>query len=185
VRVRSTLTAVGAAALLAACGGGGEDPAPPAPVPAGFVAVQGKHYSFARPRDWVPIEVEPEKGKEVLGFQQPGAPAGGLPAQVGLGVNPRYAGELDQAVRLAKDESRIVYPEYRITAERRVEMKGAKAYRIDAEYASFTEVPVKVRTVDLLVRTSAGVQLNFFVRSRAADFERLGLARILDTFRAR
>ena len=171
-----------ALALLAA-GCGGDDDAPP-PVPQGFVVEQGREWTFARPRDWSPIEAEPTPGKELLGFQSGLGPAG-LPAQVGLGTNPRYGNELGQAVQLAKEQSEIKYPGYEVLDERELELAGADAYRIDAEYDSFDDEPVRVRTTDLLVKTAGGTQMNFFVRAAADDFERLGLERVVSTFRVR
>ena len=171
-----------ALALLAA-GCGGDDDAPP-PVPQGFVVEQGREWTFARPRDWSPIEAEPTPGKELLGFQSGLGPAG-LPAQVGLGLNPNYPDELTQAVQLAKEQSQITYPGYKVLREREVELDGADAYRIDAQYDSFQEDSVPVRTVDLLVQTPDSTQMNFFVRAAASDFERLGLERIVATFRVR
>jgi hypothetical protein len=171
------------ALLAAGCGGGGDDDAPP-PVPQGFVQEQGREWAFARPREWSPIEAAPEAGKELLGFQSTLGPAG-LPAQVGLGTNPRYTDGLGQAVQLAKEQSEIKYPRYEVLDEREVDLPGADAYRIDAQYESYQEDPVPVRTVDLLVQTSRGTQMNFFVRASADDFERLDLERVVSTFRVR
>jgi hypothetical protein len=184
-RVMTRRLAVFCAALaivVPGCGGGG-DGAPP-PVPDGFVREQGREWTFARPRDWTAIEAKPTPGKELLGFQSALGPAG-LPAQVGLGMAPEYPNELAQAVQLAKEQSEIAYPGYKVLREREVELAGADAYRIDAEYRSFQDEPVPVRTVDLLVQTPEKVQMNFFVRAAAADFERLDLERIVETFRVR
>lgn len=177
---------IGAAmALLTACGGGGDKPAAkPAAEPAGFETASGERWSFARPRGWEPIPVQPDEGEELVGFQS-GAGENGLQSQVGIGVKAGYRDALASAVRLAKDESRIVYPGYEVTGERTVQLAGAKAHRIDARYDSFQDEPVEVRTADLLVQTPDGLQINLFVRGPAADFERLGLERILDTFRVR
>ena len=172
--------------LLASCGGGGgPSPRPTPPVPQGFVAATGRHYAFVRPRDWRPIQADAgAPGKVLVGFESSPGPSG-LPSQVGIGIDPRYPHELRDAVRLAKDESRIVYPGYRITAEKTFPLDGAQALRIDAEYASFQDEPRPVRTVDVLAQTPEGVQLNFFVRGPAEDFDRLGLTSILDSFRIR
>jgi hypothetical protein len=176
--------ALAALALLAAACGGGEDDAPP-PTPQGFVREQGVEWTFARPRDWSPIEVTQQSaGKQLLGFQSELGPSG-LPAQVGLGLNPRYPNALGDAVQLAKETSEIKYPGYKVLDERKLDLPGADAYRIDAEYRSFQENPVAIRTVDLLVQTSKGTQMNFFVRASAADFERLDLDRVVETFRVR
>ena len=169
------------AVLAPACGG---DEQSPPPVPDGFVREQGRAWTFARPREWSQIEARETPGKELLGFQSGLGPAG-LPAQVGLGLNPNYPNELGQAVQLAKEQSQITYPGYKVLREREVELDGADAYRIDAQYDSFQEDPVPVRTVDLLVQTPDSTQMNFFVRAAATDFERLGLERIVETFRVR
>jgi hypothetical protein len=170
------------AILVSACGGGDEPPPPP--VPEGFVREQGRAWTFARPREWSPIEARETPGKELLGFQS-GLGPDGLPAQVGLGLNPNYPNELTQAVQLAKEQSQITYPGYKVLREREVELDGADAYRIDAQYDSFQEDSVPVRTVDLLVQTPDATQMNFFVRAAASDFERLDLERIVTTFRVR
>jgi hypothetical protein len=177
--------ALAALAILApGCGGGGGDDDPPPPVPDGFVREQGREWTFARPRDWSAVEANPTPGKELLGFESAVGPDG-LPAQVGLGLNPDYPNELSQAVQLAKEQSDITYPGYKVLREREVELAGADAYRIDAEYRSFQDDPVTVRTVDLLVQTPDDVQMNFFVRAAATDFDRLELERIVQTFRVR
>ena len=170
---------------LTACGGGEPErraPAPVGPPPAGFVTVQDPLYAYAHPAGWTRVT---GRSKGLEGFQSaPGTSA--LPSQVGLGVNRRYPNTLRDAVRLAKDESRIVYPRYRILSERPVPLPGgARAWRIEAEYASFQEKPVTVRTVDLLVQTPDKVQMNFFVRAPLADFERERLGEVLDSFQLR
>ncbi|HEX8102792.1 MAG TPA: hypothetical protein VF533_09280 [Solirubrobacteraceae bacterium] len=175
---------IGAVIALAGCGGDGRAAREPAKAPAGFATAAGDRWSFAYPRDWQRIDVEAERGEEIAGFQSPPG-ANGLASQVGIGVKDGARDELAVAVRLAKDQSRIVYPGYEILAERAVDVGGAEAHRIDARYDSFQDEPAEVRTADLLVRTPDGLQLNLFVRGPAADFDRLGLARILDTLRVR
>jgi len=171
---------------LTACGGD-ESPErrPPAPVvapPAGFVTVQDPLYAYAHPVGWTRVT---GRSKGLAGYQSPPG-ANRLPSQVGLGVNRRYPNTLRDAVRLAKDESRIVYPRYRIRSERPVVLpRGARGWRIEAEYASFQDKPVTVRTVDLLVQTPEKVQMNFFVRAPLADFERERLDEVLDSFQLR
>jgi hypothetical protein len=175
--------ALGSIAALAAACGGDDAPAPP-PTPSGFVREEGRQWTFARPRDWSAIGAAAAPGKELVGFESAPGPAG-LPAQVGLGIAPDYPNELSQAVQLAKEQSEITYPGYEVLEEREIELAGADAYRIDAEYRSFQDEPVPVRTVDLLIQTKDAVQMNFFVRAAASDFERLGLERIVETFRLR
>jgi hypothetical protein len=172
----------GIAALAASCGG--EDPPAPPPTPSGFVREEGREWTFARPSDWSAVTTAETPGKELIGFESALGPAG-LPAQVGLGVNPDYPNRLSQAVQLAKEQSEITYPGYKVVEEREIELAGAEAYRIDAEYRSFQDEPVPVRTVDLLIQTEDAVQMNFFVRAAATDFDRLGLERIVETFRLR
>jgi len=180
----SICAGLAALAILApGCGGGGDDEAPP-PVPEGFAREQGREWTFARPRDWSPIEAKQTTGKTLLGFQS-GLGPDGLPAQVGLGIAPDFPNELGQAVQLSKEQSEITYPGYKVLREREVEIAGGDAYRIDAEYRSFQDEPVPVRTVDLLVQTPGKVQMNFFVRAAATDFERLDLERIVETFSVR
>jgi hypothetical protein len=181
VMTRRVAAILGLALLVPACGGGDEPPKPP-PVPTGFVREEGREWTFARPSDWAKLQTKPAAGKQLVGFESAAGPTG-LPAQVGLGIGHDFPNELAQAVQLAKEQSKITYPDYRVLREHRIELPGADAYRIDAEYSSFQDEPVPVRTVDLLVQTPGDVQMNFFVRAAATDFERLDLERIVRSFR--
>jgi hypothetical protein len=160
------------AAALAGCGA-----AAPSPPPRGFVNASGGHFSFARPAGWRPIEMR-DRGS--VGFQSvPGAH--GIPTQVGLGFAEDYPNSLEAAVDFAKGESRIVYPDYEVVAERWLKVPGARAYRIDSTYSSFASSPTVVRNVDLYVQTEDGVQLNLFVRGPAEDWDEARVRTIVDS----
>lgn len=184
-RLPAALAALAAGLALPACGGDDRPaPRPVAAPPAGFASAQGERWAFAYPRGWSRITRPDGRPTRITGFQDTSLSAR-LPVQAGVGVNADYRNELADAVRLAKDESRIAYPGYRVLDERRVKLPGARAYRIDAVYESFSEEPVSIRTTDLLVQTDDGVQMNFFVRGPEAEFERAGLAQIVRTFQVR
>jgi len=165
-----------ALAAAAGCGGGS---GPVAPL-RGFVAVTGAHYSFARPAQWRAIDMREQGGAEAVGWQSaPGAH--GIPMQVGLGLAEDYPNSLEAAVDLVKGESRIVYPGYRITDERFINVEGARAYRIDSTYESFSEQPSTVRDVDLYIQTGDRVQLNLFVRGPAEDWDETRVQTMIDS----
>jgi hypothetical protein len=165
---------------LAGCGGSAT-PAPPPEVPAGFARYDGQGVSFDRPSAWT--REEPEPGQ--VGFYgEPGE--GGLPPQVAIGDAPAR-NELDDVVRLHKDTQKIRFPSYRVTQEEAVKLPGATAaHLIDAEYTmAKPRSKVLVREVNLLVLTDDGRQLDFFVRSPAADYAGAKLGTVFDSFRLR
>src|SRR3954468_7582189 len=152
MRQRRALAAIAlvTGALVSGCGGGAE-PAPP--VPPGFVAVEGTHYSFVRPSGWSAAAVDKQPpGKQAVAFES-ALGAHGLPTQVGIGAAEDYPNTLQGAVEFAKDESKIVYPGFRVTDERSFALAGATAVRVDSVYASFAPAPSTVRGVDLYIRT--------------------------------
>jgi len=76
--------------------------------------------------------------------------------QVGLGLAEDYPNSLEAAVDLVKGESRIVYPGYRITDERFID-------------------------VDLYIQTGDRVQLNLFVRGPAEDWDETRVQTMIDS----
>lgn len=186
---RLAIAALGSLAL-AGCGGGGgdEEASRPLPVepPAGWTAVQGAGFAFARPAAFAPLPGRPRpEGEQLLGFERP-APPSGLPSQVGVGVEEDVADPLSAAVRLALEESRIAYPGHRVLRRSTPRVPGGgRAVRVDAEYEAFTEDRRRVRTVDLWVQTKGGRRLNLFARGPAADFDALGLDELPRTLRLR
>jgi hypothetical protein len=167
--------------LLALAGCGGATSAPPPQTPAGFARYDGQGVTFDRPSAWT--REEPEPGQ--VGFY--GTPGeGGLPPQVAIGGAPAR-NDLGDVVKLHKDMQRIRFPSYRVTREQPVKLPGAAAaHLIDAEYTMAKPgSKVLVREVNLLVLTDDGRQLDFFVRSPAADYEGAQLATVFDSFRLR
>jgi hypothetical protein len=184
MRQRRALTAflcvVGS--LAGGCGGGAE---PPVPVPPGFVAVEGTHFSFVRPSGWSAVAVDEQPpGKQAVAFES-ALGAHGLPTQVGVGAAEDYPNSLRGAVAFAKGESKVVYPGFRVTGERSFGLAGAEAVRVDSVYASFAPVPSTVRGVDLYVQTASGVQLNLFVRGPEEDWDEAKVTRMIDSLRVR
>jgi hypothetical protein len=172
-------------ALVAGCGGGKAAPPEPVPAPPGFEAVEGTHYSFVRPAGWSEVRMEAQPaGKQAVAFESASG-AHGLPTQVGAGTAEDYPDSLSGAVSFAKDESRVVYPGFRVTAERAFSIEGAEGYRVDSVYDSFAPTPSTVQGVDLYVQTDEGVQLNFFIRGPAEDWDEAQVTRMIDSLRVR
>ena len=188
---RRRLVPAGLAALLlasglAGCGDGAPEPRrlAPADLPAGWAPVQGEDFAFARPPGFAPLpRRDRPEGELLLGFERPGASTGGLPSQVGIGVQDETSEPLAQAVRLAQEESRIAYPGYRVLRRSTPAVAGGRAVRIDAEYEAFTEARERVRTVGLWVQTASGRRVNLFARGPAEDFSAQGLDAIARTLR--
>jgi|tagenome__1003787_1003787.scaffolds.fasta_scaffold20058898_3 hypothetical protein len=54
-------------ALASGCGGAAKSPPP---VPSGFLAVKGTHYSFVRPSGWSAVAVDEQPpGKQAVAFE--------------------------------------------------------------------------------------------------------------------
>jgi hypothetical protein len=174
-----------ALALGAGCGGG--EAAPPAAVPEGFRELRGADWTLAHPAGW---SVSPRRAgsgggtvSEVLG--PPGS--AGLPPQVVVGRSQRAPGDLDAAALELKTDNRVRRSRWTVLSEQPVEIAGARAARlIEARYLEVAgESTEPVRTVDLLVRTPEGAQLDLLVRAPEDDFDRSGLRTVLQTFRVR
>jgi hypothetical protein len=170
--------ALGLLAALAGCGG--SKPAPRTEPPAGFARYDRAGISFDRPATWT--QDEPTPGLTEF-YGTPGQ--GGLPPQVAVG-GETARNDLDDIVTLHKDMQKIRYPSYRVTEDRAVSLAGAAgAHKVDAEYSVHKpgSGPILLREVNLLVLTEDGRQLDFFVRSPAADFAGAKLDAIFDSFR--
>jgi hypothetical protein len=169
---------LGLLAALAGCGGA--KPAPRSEPPAGFARYDRAGVSFDHPAAWT--QDEPTPGLTEF-YGTPGE--GGLPPQVAVGVETAR-NDLDDVVTLHKDMQQIRYPSYRVTRDQAVPLAGAAgAHWVDAEYSVHKpgSEPILLREVNLLVLTEDGRQLDFFVRSPAADFDGAKLPAIFESFR--
>jgi hypothetical protein len=167
-------------AALAITGCGGATAGPPPQPPAGFARHEAAGISFDRPAAWT--YDEPQPGLTEF-YGAPGR--GGLPPQVAVGAAPAR-NELADVVRLHKDMQKIRHPSYVVTEDRAVALPGAAAaQRIDARYEvrKGDAEPILLRELNLLVVTEDGRQLDFFVRSPAADFDAARLGAIFASFR--
>jgi hypothetical protein len=173
------------AALGAGCGGSDDSAAPP--VPEGYRELRGPDWTLAHPAGWSVEAARRGSGggsvREVLGT--PGST--GLPPQVVVGRSQQAAGDLEAAALELKTDNRVRRSRWTVLSEKPVEVAGARAARmIEARYLEVAGAgTAPVRTVDLLVRTPDGAQLDVLVRAPEADFDRSGLRKVLETFRVR
>jgi hypothetical protein len=164
------LTVLGLAALIAGCGGSER-----VTVPDGFKELDGPTYTFAHPAGWQGITAE-----DTLGAQGPKG-TGGLAPQAAVASNEGPGVGIDLIVDGFKADQMTRRGNWKIVREEPVEVEGARDARlIEARYDEGT---TPVRTIDLFALTEEGMLYDFVVRAPAADFERLRLPEIIDTFR--
>jgi len=153
-------------------------------VPPGFSVYRGEGFSFAHPRRWAASR-EPQQNGDVLIEVAGPTGAGGFGPQVANGYGPASA-SFNEIVELHKTSSQAVHSDYRVLNESRSAIDGARdAWVIEAEYllAQPGGPPTRIRTINLLVLTEGGTQMNFFVRSPLSDFEASQLQRVFASFR--
>jgi hypothetical protein len=188
---RTYLVAILAASLtIAGCGGGDDDDEKrpktvTAPVPEGFALKRGPDYAFSYPSSW---EVQAERREPRGAIQSVLGPAGagGLPPQIAVGRTPDDKGSFDMALRTWKADNQARRARFKILSERPVRLDGAADARlIEAQYLQATpeKTTETVRTIDLLVRTESGTQLDLLVRAPASDFEGTRLRDVVESFR--
>jgi hypothetical protein len=185
--------ALAISAALAACGGGsdeddgkGDRATVKAPaVPSGFALRRGPDYAFVHPSSW---KVQPERKEPNGSIQSVYGPAGesGLPPQIAVGRTPRDKGSFELALKAFRADSQVARARWKVISERPVELAGATDARlIEARYLQATpkKTTEPVRTIDLLVRTEGGTQLNLLVRAPEKDFDRARLRAVVDSLR--
>ena len=161
--------------LLAGCGsGGGSD----APVPKDFETLSGEGWSLAYPAGWTVSEVEGSR------LAQGPKGTGGLAPQAAVARQlkpPPFEIMLDAF----KSDQTLRRGNWKITRDAKYELEGAdQAQVIEADYIEKTGTgTTPVKTIDLLVRTKQGAQLDFLMRAPRADFDRGRLGEVLDTIR--
>jgi hypothetical protein len=169
------------ALVLAGCGGSSSSSSDkPASVPSGFKTMNGQGYSFAYPSSWQTLD-NIEGGQ---GAQGPKG-TGGLAPQAAVGRGEVTA-SLDNSVDGFIANNRIRRAGWKVVKDVDYDLDGAKdAHLIEATYNEVTSssATTPVRTIDVLVQTDKGVALDLFLRAPEADFDRVRLREVLDTFR--
>lgn len=186
---------------LAGCGGGGGDAggqaasprstpaAKPPPVPEGFVRYTGTGYTVAHPKGWGVRTGKDDSGAQVIKITAPDPDGPEDEAELLIGRLPRFTG--DFARRIVAFRSSAELAGRRIVAQRGVRLpKATQAWRLELAYPAKRgedtgEPSDTVRMEDLQVLGTDRTLTEVAVRARQDTFERLGLARILPTFRLR
>ncbi|GLZ09945.1 hypothetical protein Acsp04_01800 [Actinomadura sp. NBRC 104425] len=179
VRCATLAAALLACTVLAGCGGG-ERPR----VPAGYTEYRTGEYSFAYPSGWQRRDDKDEYGRPTLLFMGPRLPSGAVDGQIHVGRIADYRHDLD--VQLGQFRALATMHRYRLTADRRIEIDGAKrAHRFEATYEmqdqSGASVPFTL--LGLYALTDDGVLLEFMLRSPQNGAARSRLPVIFDSFR--
>jgi hypothetical protein len=185
--------ALAMSAALAGCGGGSDDdgngekrPSVQAPaVPSGFALRRGPDYVYVHPSSW---KVQPERKEPNGSIQSVYGPAGerGLPPQIAIGRTPRDEGSFELALKTFRADHQVARARWKVISERPIKLAGATNARlIEARYLQPTpkRTTEPVRTIDLLVRTEGGTQLDLLVRAPEKDFDRARLRAVVDSFR--
>ena len=187
MRPRAIIAALLSGVVVAGCGGDGDQPAPAAPgaeAPAGFVTVKGPDYALAHPKGFKELPEQREEGgstRSLVGAEGPT----GFPPQVAIGRTARDKGSFGLAVEALKADNRVRRAEWKIVSEKPLSLEGAaEARMIEARYVEPTESGDQpIRTIDVLVRTKAGAQLDVLLRAPEQDFEASGLRKVPATLR--
>jgi hypothetical protein len=176
--MRCALVLIATALVLAGCGGDDETAAPSS-APKGFTVLDGKSYTFAYPSGWTRIAAT-----NTLGAQGP-KDAKGLAPQVAVAAGPGPGVSLDLAVEGFKGDNKIRRAGWKVTHEQDFKLPGASEARlIEARFDAVTgDTTTPVRSIDVLARDADGNQYDMIVRAPEADFDRLRLREVVDTFR--
>jgi hypothetical protein len=166
---------LGAALVLSACGG---DDGATGGTPDGFKTLAGDGWTLAYPSGWEVSEVDGTR------LAQGAKGTGGLAPQAAVARDvkpPPFAVSIDAF----KSDQTLRRGNWKITRDAKFALGGAKDARvIEADYIEKTGTgTTPVKTIDLLVRTKDGAQLDFLMRAPQADFDRVRLNEVLDTIR--
>ena len=158
---------------LAACGGSEE-----AATPAGFATLSGDGWTLAYPSSWEVSEVDGSR------LAQGPKGTGGLAPQAAVARDVKPP-PFEVSLKAFKADQTLRRGNYKVTRDAAFDLAGADEARvIEADYIEKTAGgTTPVRTVDLLVRTADGDQLDFLLRAPRADFDRARLDEVLDTIR--
>jgi hypothetical protein len=163
------------ALLIAGCGGGETESAA---VPEGFKSLAGDGWTLAYPSGWEVSEVDGSR------LAQGPKGEGGLAPQAAVARDVKPP-PFDVSLEAFKSDQFVRRGNWKITRDAAFKLDGAdKARVIEADYIEKTGTgTTPVRTIDLLVRTQDGAQLDFLMRAPSADFDRVRLNEVLDTIR--
>jgi hypothetical protein len=166
---------LGAVLLFAGCGSG-EDGS--AGTPDGFKTLSGEDWSLAYPSSWSVTEVNGSR------LAQGPKGTGGLAPQAAVARDVKPP-PFDVSIDAFKSDQTLRRGNWTITRDAKFDLGGADAARvIEADYVEKTGTETTpVKTIDLLVRTKDGAQLDFLMRAPQADFDRVRLNEVLDTIR--
>jgi hypothetical protein len=158
---------------LSACGGS-EDAA----TPSGFATLHGDGWTLAYPSSWEVSEVDGSR------LAQGPKGAGGLAPQAAVARDSKPP-PFEVSLKAFKADQTLRRGNYEVTRDAAFDLAGAADARvIEADYVEKTGGgTTPVRTIDLLVRTDDGEQLDFLMRAPRADFDRVRLDEVLDTIR--
>jgi hypothetical protein len=162
------------ALLLAGCGGDGSS----ADVPEGFKSLSGDGWTLAYPAGWAVSEVDGSR------LAQGPKGEGGLAPQAAVARDAKPP-PFDVSLDAFKSDQLVRRGNWKITRDAAFKLDGAdQAHVIEADYVEKTTGgTTPVRTIDLLVRTQDGDQLDFLMRAPSTDFDRVRLNEVLDTIR--
>jgi hypothetical protein len=164
------------ALVIAGCGGGGSGSS--TDVPEGFKTLSGDGWTLAYPSGWEVSEVDGSR------LAQGPKGEGGLAPQAAVARDAKPP-PFDVSLDAFKSDQFVRRGNWKITRDAAFKLDGADAARvIEADYVEKTTGgTTPVRTIDLLVRTKDGDQLDFLLRAPSADFDRVRLNEVLDTIR--
>jgi hypothetical protein len=166
------------ALVLAGCGGGGDEAGSATDVPEGFKTLAGSGWTLAYPAGWEVTEVDGSR------LAQGPKGEGGLAPQAAVARDAKPP-PFDVSLEAFKSDQFVRRGNWKITRDAAFKLDGADEARvIEADYIEKTAGgTTPVRTIDLLVRTQDGDQLDFLMRAPSADFDRVRLDEVLDTIR--
>jgi hypothetical protein len=167
------IRSIALALLVAGCGG---EAASSGSVPDGFTRLDGPGYSFAHPSAWQPLNATDSQG-----VQGPKG-TGGLAPQAVVGRG-KITAPLSLSVQGLEADNRVRRAGYRVVRQAPYHVDGAAGARLLE--ATYKVGATPVRTVDLLVQTKHGMAYDVFLRAPDADFDRVGLRKVLSSFRLR
>jgi hypothetical protein len=167
---------LGAALVLSACGAG--DEAGAGGTPEGFQTLTGDGWTLAYPSGWDVSEVDGSR------LAQGPKGTGGLAPQTAVARDVKPP-PFDVSIDAFKSDQTLRRGNWKVTRDAKFKLGGADEARvIEADYVERTGAgTTPVKTIDLLVRTKGGAQLDFLMRAPQADFDRVRLNEVLDTIR--